>query len=93
MDLIFLKVVYTDEGRNSWSAVAAGAVCSKLDPVCADCGDVFSSATPACAALLLQGFGPVFGMQHTAESWEKPLFSLSAVLGSSLCSLETLVVS
>lgn len=94
MDLIFLKVLYTNEGRNSWSAVAAGAVCSRLDLVCADCGDAVSSATPAClsacAAPLLQGFGLVFGMQHTPESWEKPLFCLSAVLGSSL---ETLVVN
>lgn len=47
------------------------------------------SCLSACAAPLLQDFGVVFGMQHTPESWEKPLFCLSAVLRSSL---ETLVV-
>lgn len=78
MDLIFLEVVYMDEGQNSWFAVAPGAVCSRLDQVCADCSDAVSSATPAClsacAAPLLQSFGLVFGMQQRQKVGKSSCF-------------------
>lgn len=48
--LIFLKVVCTNEGWSSWSAFAAGAVCSRLNLVCADCSDEQFPALPLLTA-------------------------------------------